>query len=100
MAPRPSSPTISYLPAFVTVGIVQSICRAARAALATQTPVERMGSVLGGKEPDCTSRPSIVNFLVFISGNASADTPAPYPPRYPLNFRLKTRKLTMEGLEV
>src|SRR5213080_2067373 len=43
MAPRPSSPTISYLPAFVTVGIVQSLCRPAKTALATQSPIERIG---------------------------------------------------------
>ena len=36
-------------------------------------------SVLAGGEPDNTPRPSIVNFLVFISGNASADTRALYP---------------------
>src|SRR5437867_6188021 len=46
MAPRPSSPTISYLPAFVTVGIVQSLCRPAKTALATQSPIERIGSRL------------------------------------------------------
>src|SRR5258708_2070900 len=37
MAARPSSPTISYLPAFVTVGIVQSLCRHENAALTAQT---------------------------------------------------------------
>src|SRR5713101_3171754 len=37
-------------------------------------------------EPDNTPTPSIVNFLVFISGNASADTRALYPAQYPVNF--------------
>jgi hypothetical protein len=33
-------------------------------------------------------RPSVVNFMVFIRENASADTRAPYPPRYAMNFLL------------
>src|SRR6266496_5595117 len=56
MAPRPSSPTISYLPAFVTVGIVQSICR---------------------RRSDPRS---------LTGGHTSADTRAPYPAQYPAKF--------------
>jgi hypothetical protein len=71
---------ISYLPAFVTVGIIQSIRRPARAALATQTAIEaNRVAALEGEEPDNFPRPSNVKFLVYTSGNASADTRAPSP---------------------
>src|SRR5437660_1506671 len=68
MAPRPSSPTISYLPAFVTVGIVQSLCRPAKTALATQSPIERIGFRLWKAGNLTSPRTSIVHFLVLTSG--------------------------------
>src|SRR5258708_3592937 len=45
-------------------------------------------AALEGKKPDNTPTRATVNFTVFISGNASADTPAPYRPRYIPNFLL------------
>src|SRR6266446_1415410 len=74
MAPRPSSPTISYLPAFVTVGIIQSICHRAKTAPAAQSPIERIAFRLWKAGNLTSPRPSVFNFLLFISGNASADT--------------------------
>src|SRR2546430_7248425 len=68
MAPRPSSPTISYLPAFVTVGIVQSLCRPSKTALATQSPIERIGFRLWKAGNLTSPRTSIVHFLVLTSG--------------------------------
>ncbi len=79
---------ISYLPAFVTVGIVQSICRP-QGGTVNPNPMAQIGvSHWKGGNRRTARRPSVVNFMVFISGNASADTQAPYPPRYAMNFLL------------
>src|SRR5207302_9321716 len=88
MAPRPSSPTISYLPAFVTVGIVQSLCRPAKTALATQSPIERIGFRFW-KAGNLTSPQ---NFYRPFSGldqrNAPPTPGTPYPAQYPPDFLL------------
>src|SRR5882757_6048637 len=79
---------ISYLPAFVTVGIVQSIFRP-EGGTVNPNPMPQIG-VNHWKEGNrrTVRRPSVVNFMVFFRGNASADTQAPYPPRYAMNFLL------------
>src|SRR5438309_10274631 len=90
---------ISYLPAFVTVGIVQSICRP-EGGTVNPNPMAQIG-VSHGKEGNRRTlrRPSVVNFMVFIRGNASADTQAPYPPRYAMNFLLVNATAVPESEE-
>src|SRR5258708_5028624 len=80
IAPRPSSPTISYLPAFVTVGIPSIDLLSCKTALAIQTLMTRIGLRLR-KETHLEIPPSLLaaKFVIFTRGNASADTRAPYP---------------------
>src|SRR6266446_7690608 len=91
MAPRPSSPTISYLPAFVTVGIIQSICHRAKTAPAAQSPIERIAFRLWKAGNLTSPRPSVFNFLLLISGNASADTRDALSTTLPTGFSFGQR---------
>src|SRR6266446_10654112 len=75
MAPRPSSPTISYLPAFVTVGIIQSICCPARAAHNANNP--RANRVSSVREENLTALPALPPQF----RGLSAEMPPPTPGR-------------------
>ena len=68
---------ISYLPAFVTVGIVQSICRPAGAALAIQNATGRIG-FRQLKKWNLTLLPDLPSS---ISWSSPAEMPPPTPGR-------------------
>jgi len=78
----PSSPTISYLPAFVTVGIVQSICRPPKAALAYKRNWAEWGFVQEASEPE-----NIPHLKRQLSRSPSAGMHPPTPRRPILTVR-------------
>src|SRR5215467_7383631 len=84
MAPRPSSPTISYLPAFVTV----SICLApAEFGWSPRTPKIRWDRL----RPQAGYGPELqeprVGHRHTVNGHASTDTRTPHSRQYLADFR-------------
>src|SRR2546429_6123701 len=84
MAPRPSSPTISYLPALLTVSISELRCLLrARLPQVPRIHPGRRPRVRQGSGLCCRT---FVFRLTFFGGHASADTWAPLLAQYPAEF--------------